>query len=202
MNNDEQRSAAYHEASHAVIAALLGADLGNVTIKCEGGAWVGETPVISWREGTGSARKQKIFQVAVAGPLGQAKYRARLNWNGATFDKNYCLRDVIRIVREGEPEEPSRLFLGFVASDGSKQILEIKDPNDIGDLETLQCIVQEFVDENLLQLLDLVRDHLDSQAVWAAIGDIAEVLFRKQLIAGQEAVAIMQEAWVDRIKSA
>jgi hypothetical protein len=192
MNNDEQRGTAYHEASHAVIATLLGGTLGNVAIKYEGGTWEGDAQV-TWSEGAGPARKQKRFQGAVAGPLGQAKYRACLNWNGATFDKNYCLLDVIRIVREGEPEEPSRLSFGFVASDGSKHILEIKDPNDIGDLETLQCIVNEFDDENLLQLLEMVQDHLDSQAVWAAIGDIAESLCRQQAIAGQEAVAIIEK---------
>src|SRR5713101_5221705 len=104
INDAEQQSTAYHEASHGVIATLLGAAVRSISIRCEHGTWVGDTP-ITWSEGAGATRKEKIFQVAVAGPLGQAKYRACHNWNGATFGKNDRLPVVIRIIREGELEE-------------------------------------------------------------------------------------------------
>jgi hypothetical protein len=191
MNSAEQHSAAYHEASHAVIATLLGATLGNVSLSCEGGTWIGGTQV-NWREGAGPARNKKIFQVAVAGPFGQAKYRARLKWSGAKFDKSDSLQQVITIIREGELQEHSRLSLGFVAADGSKHVFEVSDFNDIGDLEILSSLVQEFDDDTLLQLLGAVRDRLDAQAVWAATGDLADSLCQQQ-VSGHEAVAIVQK---------
>jgi hypothetical protein len=190
MNSAEQRAAAYHEASHAVSATLLGATLGNVSLRCEGGTWVGDTQV-SWSEGAGPARKQKIFQVAVAGPFGQVKYRACFNWSGSTFDRSDSLLDVIMIIREYKLQEHSRLSFGFVTTDGSKHVLEVRDFNDIGDLEMLASLIQEFDDDKLLQLLGAARDRLNSQAVWAAIGDMAESLCQQQLLSGQEVVAIV-----------
>lgn len=190
MNSAEHRGAAHHEASHALIAASLGATLGNVCLSCEGGTWIGHTQ-ISWSEGAGPARKQKILQTAVAGPFGQAKYRAQLNWSGATFDRSDSLQEVITIIRTGELQEYSRLSLAFVTPDGGKHVLEIKDYNDIGDLEELQSLAEDFDDVLLLQLLGAVRDRLDLPAVWAAIAEMAESLCQRQL-SGHEAVGIMQ----------
>lgn len=192
MNNAEQHAAAHHEAAHAVIAKVLGATLGDVSITCEDGTWVGTTQV-SWCEEGGPARKQKIFQIAVAGPFGQAKYRACLNWKGVRFDRNDWLRSVVAIIREGELAEDATLSLGFVAHDGLKHILEIRDLNDLGDLEMLQSLVQEFDHDTLLELLDMVQGRLDSQAVWAAVGDMAESLSRQQHVSADEAVATIQK---------
>jgi len=192
MNSVEQRATAYHEASHTVIAILLGAMPGNVTLSCEEGTWVGGAQV-NWREGAGPTRKQRIIQVAVAGPFGQAKYRACLNWSGATFDRTDSFQQVITIIRKGELEENARLSLGFVMVDGSKQVLEVRDFNDVGDFEQLETLVQEFDDPILLQLLWAVVDRLDSQAVWNAIGDMAESMCQRQQVSGHEAVAIVQK---------
>ena len=191
MHYIEQRAAAHHEASHAVIAILLEATPSDITIRCEGGTWAGVAHG-TWHEGTGLGRTQKHFQVAVAGPLGQIKSRAWINWPGAIFDNNQSCQEVIAIIRDGELQETSSLSLGFVTPDGSKHVFEVNDFNDIGDLEGVQSLVQGLDDANLFRLLGEVRSRLDLPAVWAVIGEVAESLCKTQNVSGHEAFAMVQ----------
>lgn len=71
--------------------------------------------------------------------------------------------------------------------------LEIRDLNEVGDLVMVQALVDEFDDGRLIRLLDSVREHLDEQPVWQAIGSLADFLCRQQNIAGREAVAIIHK---------
>ncbi len=83
--NLEMISTAFHEASHAAAAHVLGGTLGKVWIQCNQGSWTGKSEV-KWNEPDVFVRKRKIFFGAVVGPFGQAKCRATAAWNEARFD--------------------------------------------------------------------------------------------------------------------
>lgn len=186
----EKRAAAYHESSHAVIAALLGATLSSVSITCDHGTWVGSA-MSSWGEGSGSRRKEKIFKSAVAGPLGQVKFRALIEWNQVTFDLNDRMEDVLRVIRESELTPDSRVAFCFVGTTGSKHTLEVRDLNDLGDFERLQSLTTEFDDITLLRFLDQTRSQLDSQLIWKAIEHVAEDLVQREQVTEEGILGII-----------
>jgi hypothetical protein len=187
----EQRSTAFHEASHAIIAALLGATLSKVSIRCQGDTWIGDAE-IRWVEGASCGRRQKTFQVAIAGPLGQSKFRASLRWDDVTFDPG-DLRSILRIIRRGKLADSLLLSISFIADGGLKCKLEIRDLDDIGDLGRLRSLVEGYSDITLLRLINSVQVRLDNKAVWKSIDELAESLCEQNQVMGPDVFAIIQK---------
>ena len=150
MSEIERLGAAFHEAAHAIITILLDGQLSFVMIGLKNETWIGESPG-SWEDEGGNVRKEKIIKAGLAGPLGQAKYRARLRWKKATFDTESSLARLVTVIRDGLTEE-TELGLDFVETWGVSRHLKIKDLNDVGDLEKLHSIAEAFSDNELIQL--------------------------------------------------
>jgi hypothetical protein len=188
----EKLGCAFHESSHAAVATLLEASITSVQISRKFGTWIGSTPV-AWSEPPGRARKQKIFQIAIAAPLGQIKYRAGLAWHDSIFDRDRPLTGFLGPIRKGSFDGLPSLSVDFIKVDGTRCNFRITDFNDVGDFEEVRTVVAHFTDSELLFLMGLVQDGLNSTVVWAAISELAEDLYRDHFVSGEKAMAVIRK---------
>ncbi len=182
-NQAEMYSAAFHESSHAIIAWALGANVGDLSIACPNGVWIGSCPT-TFNEGPGTERRKKIIQIAVAGPFGQLKCRAIQRWNRVRFCLEWHLEGFVKIIRCGAIPLDSRPWLGFVANENVKRELPVTDLNDIGDLEMLGVVSAELTD---VAVAELIREtFLLLDAHWNKVEAIAHELVRRLEVSSKD----------------
>jgi hypothetical protein len=92
--------AAHHEAGHAVIAHMLGGDVGRVSIDDDGG---GATSIKWLGRGDDEQRIQRKILVALAGPYSQRRFAPRSRWRSRShvaFASGYDFNIVDRLIEE------------------------------------------------------------------------------------------------------
>lgn len=161
-------------------------------IRRENRAWVGDANASWIDEPAGPQRKQKIFQVAVAGPLGQIKFRAMVAESNLTFDSVDSLRSVLTVIREGKLGD-STIHVRFLDASGSPRCHEVEDRDDVGDFEMLRNLVEELDDDILIALLKTVQCRLDTAPVWRAVGDLAESLYQQERVGSHQVLATVEK---------
>jgi hypothetical protein len=191
MDDSEKLGAAFHEAAHAAAIGVLGGTVQEVWIRFGGDAWEGETPM-RWNEPGGPMRLRKSWVSAVSGPLGQVKYRARLAWPGAVFDREVALQNWLPVIREGDLEAGTGLGFSFLAGDGTKHRMDVVDFDDLGDFERLDELSKGLEDGEVLHLLEEACGLVDRCDAWAAIMEIADVLHRNDRLSGDAAHVILR----------
>jgi len=198
MAEEELTATAYHEAGHALVAALIeGCDpLHKVTIVPRGPA-LGLTMSLPENDVRSLTKKQILARVAMAygGRIGEEVYTHDLS-TGASNDIQQASEMIRRMITEwgmsdamgplkyGSPPDQDALFLG--------RDLARNQPISQATLEAIDAEVRRISDEEFQRAHDTIHDNMDG------LIRVAEALLQFETLNGVEVVSLLAGNELDR----
>ena len=198
MAEEELTATAYHEAGHALVAALIdGCDpLHKVTIVPRGPA-LGLTMSLPENDVRSLTKKQILARVAMAygGRIGEEVYTHDLS-TGASNDIQQASEMIRRMITEwgmsdamgplkyGSPPDQDALFLG--------RDLARNQPISQATLEAIDAEVRRISDEEFQRAHDTIHDNMDG------LIRVAEALLKFETLNGVEVVSLLAGNELDR----
>ncbi|MEZ6186432.1 MAG: ATP-dependent zinc metalloprotease FtsH [Planctomycetota bacterium] len=198
MAEEELTATAYHEAGHALVAALIdGCDpLHKVTIVPRGPA-LGLTMSLPEQDVRSLTKKQILARVAMAygGRIGEEVYTQDLS-TGAANDIQQASELIRRMVTEwgmsetlgplkyGAPPDQDALFLG--------RDLARNQPISQATLEAIDAEVRKVCDEQFERAERTINDHMEG------LHSLAKALLRFETLSGVEVASLLAGNELDR----
>ncbi|MCA8925368.1 MAG: ATP-dependent zinc metalloprotease FtsH [Planctomycetes bacterium] len=198
MAEEELTATAYHEAGHAVVAALVdGCDpLHKVTIVPRGMA-LGLTMSLPEQDVRSLTKKQILARIAMAygGRIGEEVYTKDLS-TGASNDiqqasemirrmvTEWGMSDSMGVLKYGSPPDQDALFLG--------RDLARNQPISQATLEAIDEEVRKISDEQFQRAYSTIHDHMDGLLA------VAQALLRYETLNGVEVASLLAGNALDR----
>lgn len=181
MSPDTRIATAHHEAGHAVIAFRLQGIVEEVVL-CGDNEPKNRATV----SGLSNLSLQAKFQIAVAGPMAELKYRAMKEWGCEVSFSLTNVEGLVRVAYQPDSLEQVSQEVYFNVAAGEVRILRPRDGDIFADFDDLcesglsRRIDEEHFKEKLCETMKL----LDLRENWRCVELVAQELLRRGILSG------------------